>query len=124
MDELTSWMKHALTNLNRRRGAGLVVAAIAISSLGAGAIAWPSVRPSCTLRYEGSTANLEVSGLAAGAVCADIAAGDLGWVEAKPAGMVICRVQLDGREAVVRDSTWIRIFGELMCDGLRRRAAR
>ena len=124
MDELTSWMKHALTTLSRKPGAGLVVAAIAVAALGAGALAWPSVRPSCTLRYEGSSANLEVSGWAAGAVCADIAAGDLGWVESKPAGIVICRVQLDGREAVVRDSTWIRIFDELMCDGLRRRAAR
>ena len=124
MNESTSWMKHALVNPSGRHWAGMAVAAIAVSALGAGALAWPSLRPSCTMRYEGSTANVEVSGWAAGAVCADLAAGDLGWVEAKPAGVIICRLQLDGREAVVRDSVWVRIFGELMCDGLRRRAER
>ena len=75
---------------------------------------WPNVRPDCTVAYAGSAANIEFSGLGAGAVCLRYAWQDPRFHESVASGQVKCRVQMQGVAATVRDGRddW---YGGLMC---------
>ena len=114
--------KHALVNPDRQRLAAVTVAALVIGAAGAGVLLWPSVRPDCTVRYRGTSANAEFTGWGAGSMCGQLEAGDPGYIEAHPVGVVVCRLEVAGQRAVVRDRGLTPLFGELLCDGLRREA--
>lgn len=124
MSELFSSIKHALT---RARGPWRAVLAAAVTvgnTLVPAILLWPAFRPECAMRYAGNAANVEITGWAAGAICESLATGDPGWIQTAPRGAVICRLPLSGRLATIRVGPSMPIFGELMCDGFRRKEAR
>ena len=81
---------------------------------------YPAGLPNCSLGYQGTAANVSFSGFGSDRECRNLETIDPAFVRARTGGSVICRVQLGGVLATVRDRGFHTYTGSPICAYLTR----
>jgi hypothetical protein len=83
---------------------------------------FPAVLPNCTVGYSGTAVNVSYTGFGSDRECQNLETIDPAFVRAGSGGSVICRVQLGGVLAIVRDRGSYTYTGSAICAYLTRRS--
>lgn len=76
--------------------------------------------PECSVNYMGTAASVEFTGLGAGRACDGLIGMTGGYRGGPTRGAVVCKLQIEGFTATVRDGVPFSWNGQLLCAFLRK----
>ena len=120
---IRGWVKRRPAISRNLVWAGIALFATqAVVAVGVVETVFPAVLPNCSLGYQGTAANVSFSGFGSDRECRNLETIDPAFVRAGTGGSVICRVQLGGVLATVRDRGFHTYTGSPICAYLTRRS--